>query len=182
MGLGLDPVRLDQRRRRRPGVGRPRQSARLRRAAADAPGIRRLPAAGGRRRWAAHGRRARWGRTRDPGGAGSAHPAFGGTLGARRLRRAGGRHGRLGEGGGAMARMVRMVAVGIAAAAVSGAAPAGATGAAPVAYVVMDADSGTVLAERDAHKRWPPASMAKMMTVLIAMERVRDRSERNTSE
>src|SRR6266404_1731480 len=47
--------------------------------------------------------------------------------------------------------------------------------AAPVAYVVMDADSGTVLAERDAHKRWPPASMAKMMTVLIAMERVRDR-------
>ena len=48
--------------------------------------------------------------------------------------------------------------------------------AAPVAYLVMDADSGTVLAERDAHKRWPPASMAKMMTVLVAMERVRDRS------
>src|SRR5207253_831874 len=33
--------------------------------------------------------------------------------------------------------------------------------AAPVAYVVMDADSGTILAEHDAHKRWPPASMAK---------------------
>src|SRR5437660_1071684 len=48
--------------------------------------------------------------------------------------------------------------------------------AAPVAYVVVDADSGTVLAEHDAHKRWPPASMAKMMTVLIAMERVRDGS------
>ena len=48
--------------------------------------------------------------------------------------------------------------------------------AAPVAYLVMDADSGTVLAEHDAHKRWPPASMAKMMTVLIAMERVRDGS------
>src|SRR6266481_4810547 len=46
--------------------------------------------------------------------------------------------------------------------------------AAPVAFVVMDADSGTILAERDAHKRWPPASMAKMMTVLLAMERVRD--------
>jgi len=46
--------------------------------------------------------------------------------------------------------------------------------AAPVAYVVMDADSGTILAEHDAHKRWPPASMAKMMTVLLAMERVRD--------
>src|SRR2546425_8566836 len=46
--------------------------------------------------------------------------------------------------------------------------------AAPVAYVVMDADSGTVRAEHDAHKRWPPASMAKMMTVFLAMERVRD--------
>src|SRR5437660_11965261 len=45
--------------------------------------------------------------------------------------------------------------------------------AAPVAYVVVDADSGTVLAEHDAHKRWPPASMTKMMTVLLAMERVR---------
>ena len=43
----------------------------------------------------------------------------------------------------------------------------------PVAYLVMDADGGTVLAERDSHKRWPPASMTKMMTVLIAMERVR---------
>ncbi|HYR95852.1 MAG TPA: D-alanyl-D-alanine carboxypeptidase, partial [Candidatus Binatus sp.] len=41
----------------------------------------------------------------------------------------------------------------------------------PVAYVLMDARSGTVLAERDPHKRWPPASMAKMMTVLIAVER-----------
>ena len=45
--------------------------------------------------------------------------------------------------------------------------------AAPVAYVVMDADSGTILAAQDAHKRWPPASMTKMMTVLLAMERVR---------
>src|SRR4029077_14488473 len=44
--------------------------------------------------------------------------------------------------------------------------------AAPVAYLVMDADTGTVLAEHEAHKRWPPASMAKMMTVLIAIERV----------
>src|SRR5437870_11754494 len=46
--------------------------------------------------------------------------------------------------------------------------------AAPVAYVVMDADSGTILAAHDAHKRWTPASMAQMMTVLLAMERVRD--------
>jgi D-alanyl-D-alanine carboxypeptidase (penicillin-binding protein 5/6) len=45
---------------------------------------------------------------------------------------------------------------------------------APIAYFVMDVDSGTVLAEQDAHKRWPPASMTKMMTVLVAMERVRD--------
>jgi D-alanyl-D-alanine carboxypeptidase (penicillin-binding protein 5/6) len=51
------------------------------------------------------------------------------------------------------------------------AAPSG-----PVAWLVMDADSGTVLAEREAHKLWPPASMTKMMTVLIAMERVRDGS------
>ena len=43
----------------------------------------------------------------------------------------------------------------------------------PVAYYVVDADSGTVLAEKDAHRRWPPASMTKMMTVLLAMERVR---------
>ena len=43
-----------------------------------------------------------------------------------------------------------------------------------VAYLVVEAETGTVLAEKEAHKRWPPASMTKMMTVLIAMERVRD--------
>lgn len=42
-----------------------------------------------------------------------------------------------------------------------------------VAYVVMDAASGTVLMEKEPHKRWPPASMTKMMTVLLAMERVK---------
>src|SRR5438309_8949604 len=47
---------------------------------------------------------------------------------------------------------------------------------APAAYLVVDADTGTVLAERDAHRRWPPASMTKMMTVLLAMERVQDGS------
>jgi D-alanyl-D-alanine carboxypeptidase (penicillin-binding protein 5/6) len=51
-----------------------------------------------------------------------------------------------------------------------------AAASAPAAWLVMDADSGAVLAERDAHKRWPPASMTKMMTVLVAMERVRDGS------
>ena len=45
--------------------------------------------------------------------------------------------------------------------------------AGPVAYIVMDADSGTVLAESNADKQWPPASMTKMMTVLLALERVR---------
>src|SRR5437667_12735055 len=46
--------------------------------------------------------------------------------------------------------------------------------AAPAAYLVIDADSGTVLAEHDAHRRWPPASMTKMVTVFLAMERVQD--------
>ena len=45
--------------------------------------------------------------------------------------------------------------------------------AAPVAYYVIDSDGGMVLAEKDAHRQWPPASMTKMMTVLLAMERVR---------
>jgi D-alanyl-D-alanine carboxypeptidase (penicillin-binding protein 5/6) len=54
----------------------------------------------------------------------------------------------------------------------AGAAPTSATP--PVAYIVVDAATGTVLAEKEPHKRWPPASMAKMMTVLLAMERVRD--------
>ena len=44
---------------------------------------------------------------------------------------------------------------------------------APVAMIVVDADSGTVLAEHEADRQWPPASMAKMMTVLVALERVR---------
>lgn len=52
-----------------------------------------------------------------------------------------------------------------------------AQGMAP-AYLVMDADSGAVLAEKEAHKRWPPASMTKMMTVLLAMERVRSGAAR----
>ena len=52
--------------------------------------------------------------------------------------------------------------------------PAAPVGTGPVAWLVMDADTGAVLVERDAHKRWPPASMTKMMTVLVAMERVRE--------
>src|SRR5438045_6776773 len=63
-----------------------------------------------------------------------------------------------------------VVVVGLAA---SGARGARTTCVRPVAYVVMDADSGTILAEHESRKHWPPASMAKMMTVLIAMERVK---------
>jgi D-alanyl-D-alanine carboxypeptidase (penicillin-binding protein 5/6) len=40
--------------------------------------------------------------------------------------------------------------------------------------VVMDAGSGEVLFEKDAHRQNPPASMTKMMLMLIVAERVRD--------
>jgi D-alanyl-D-alanine carboxypeptidase (penicillin-binding protein 5/6) len=40
--------------------------------------------------------------------------------------------------------------------------------------ILMDADSGEVLFAQNADKPWPPASMVKMMTVLLAMEQVRD--------
>jgi D-alanyl-D-alanine carboxypeptidase (penicillin-binding protein 5/6) len=62
------------------------------------------------------------------------------------------------------------------------ASPAGTAGAAFApqapyrAALVMDRDSGQVLFAKDEHLRWPPASMTKMMTLLIAMERVRDKA------
>jgi D-alanyl-D-alanine carboxypeptidase (penicillin-binding protein 5/6) len=40
------------------------------------------------------------------------------------------------------------------------------------AALLMDRDSGAVLFAKNEHLRWPPASMAKMMTLLIAMEQV----------
>ncbi len=43
----------------------------------------------------------------------------------------------------------------------------------PVAYYVIAADTDTELASRDADRQWPPASMTKMMTVLLALEQVR---------
>ena len=46
--------------------------------------------------------------------------------------------------------------------------------AVPVASVVEVADTGAELAGMDADKAWPPASMTKMMTVLLALEDVRD--------
>ena len=72
--------------------------------------------------------------------------------------------------------MRRMVLAALVAAVVCGSASARVASTPPVAYVVMDSDTGTILAEHEAHKHWPPASMAKMMTVLIAMERVRDKT------
>src|SRR5262245_6289823 len=42
------------------------------------------------------------------------------------------------------------------------------------AALLIDRDSGQVLFAKNEHLRWPPASMTKMMTVLIAMEQVRD--------
>jgi D-alanyl-D-alanine carboxypeptidase (penicillin-binding protein 5/6) len=41
------------------------------------------------------------------------------------------------------------------------------------AAVLMDADSGEVLFAHEENLPWPPASMVKMMTVLLAMEQVR---------
>jgi len=45
----------------------------------------------------------------------------------------------------------------------------------PVAYYVVAADTDTELAAKDADKQWPPASMTKMMTVLLALEQVHAR-------
>jgi D-alanyl-D-alanine carboxypeptidase (penicillin-binding protein 5/6) len=42
------------------------------------------------------------------------------------------------------------------------------------AGVLIDADSGTVLFEKNPHLKAPPASMTKMMLILIVAERVRD--------
>jgi D-alanyl-D-alanine carboxypeptidase (penicillin-binding protein 5/6) len=54
---------------------------------------------------------------------------------------------------------------------------AGAAAAEPYqAAILVDADTGMVLAEKDAHRQWPPASMTKMMLMLIVAERVRDGS------
>ena len=43
---------------------------------------------------------------------------------------------------------------------------------APVAYLI-DTSSGAILYEKDADRRMPPASMAKMMTVYVAFDLIR---------
>lgn len=42
------------------------------------------------------------------------------------------------------------------------------------AYILTDADSGKVLLARNEHKRLPPASMTKLMTLLLAVEALED--------
>lgn len=42
------------------------------------------------------------------------------------------------------------------------------------AAVLIDADTGKVLFEQDAHKELPPASVTKVMTMLLALEAVED--------
>jgi D-alanyl-D-alanine carboxypeptidase (penicillin-binding protein 5/6) len=42
------------------------------------------------------------------------------------------------------------------------------------ARMLLDAETGTVLFESEPHRPWPPASMVKMMVVLLTMERVAD--------
>lgn len=41
---------------------------------------------------------------------------------------------------------------------------------------MLDRDSGQVLFAKNEHLQWPPASMTKMMTLLITMEHVRDKA------
>lgn len=53
----------------------------------------------------------------------------------------------------------------------------GARGEKPALYqaaLLMEAETGKVLFEKDAHTPWPPASMVKMMTTLVVLDRVRE--------
>lgn len=40
--------------------------------------------------------------------------------------------------------------------------------------VIMDADSGTIIYEKNSHEKLPPASITKVMTMLLVMEAIRD--------
>lgn len=54
----------------------------------------------------------------------------------------------------------------------AGAAPDELTSVSARSYVLMDADSGKILATRNAHLRLPPASMTKLMTLLLAFQSI----------
>ena len=45
-----------------------------------------------------------------------------------------------------------------------------------VAAVLMDPSTGRILFEREIHKPWPPASLTKMMLMLVVMEKVRQKA------
>ncbi len=71
-----------------------------------------------------------------------------------------------------------LLAVAIATATVAVPAPGAGAATAPIgvteptAWIVVDAGTGRVLAAKDAHTPYPPASMAKVMTALVAVERL----------
>ncbi len=52
----------------------------------------------------------------------------------------------------------------------------------PAAYILVDADSGVVIAERNPHVPLPPASTVKIMTGLTALERLGDDAKITVSE
>lgn len=56
------------------------------------------------------------------------------------------------------------------------AAPAAIQAAPYRSAILIDADSGSVLFEKDSHRQGPPASMTKMMLMLLVAERVQSRT------
>ena len=46
------------------------------------------------------------------------------------------------------------------------------------AYIVMDADSGQVIMEKNAHEVLYPASITKIMTMALAMEKAQGKLDR----
>jgi serine-type D-Ala-D-Ala carboxypeptidase (penicillin-binding protein 5/6) len=52
----------------------------------------------------------------------------------------------------------------------------------PAAWIVVDSGSGQVLAARNHHEMLPPASIAKVMTALVAVERLSEDAEIEISE
>ena len=71
---------------------------------------------------------------------------------------------------------VAMVLVVVSSFSAAASAPAGAAGSAPVppakAWILVDADSGAVLAGAAHHDALPPASTTKLMTALVAVEKL----------
>lgn len=73
-----------------------------------------------------------------------------------------------------MPRIASFAAIALAAALLAAgvAAAASRRTAGPVAAIVMDVRTGQVLYARDIHRRWAPASTTKMLTALLAVERL----------